>query len=63
MPRTTGNFAAIFEDVYARWRSHRAAQRTRRAIADLPTHIRKDIGWPDPVPAPRGRRRGSLWSL
>ena len=47
MPNPTEPLAALFEDVFARWRNRRAMQRTRRIVADLPRHIRKDIGWPE----------------
>lgn len=38
-----------------RWRAWRAEVHTRRAIAALPHHLRKDIGWPDPLPDHRRR--------
>lgn len=32
------------------WRRRRLRQRTRMIIEGLPADIRKDIGWPDPLP-------------
>lgn len=43
------------------WRQWRRARHTKRVIADLPRHIRKDIGWPDDLPHQRHQR--SDWTL
>ena len=43
----TPDFILMVEDTIARWRAYRSAARTRRAVNDLPRHLRKDIGWPD----------------
>lgn len=32
------------------WRRRRTARRTRAIVESLPADIRKDIGWPDPMP-------------
>lgn len=55
---TSPGFLALFDDVYARWLSHRASARTRRIVQNLPRHIRKDIGWPE---APLPDRRDPRW--
>ena len=51
----TSAMLTFVEDGLARWRRHRAEARTRRALAGLSHHMRKDIGWPDPVPDRRRR--------
>jgi len=43
-------FLVFMDSALARWRRHRREVRTRRAIAELPHHMRKDIGWPDALP-------------
>lgn len=42
----TSSFAAVFDDVFARWRRNRTEARTRRAIGTLSPHVRRDIDWP-----------------
>lgn len=59
MPRSP-IVVTLIEDALARWRDHRSQARTRQAIANLSEHMRKDIGWPDPLPDRRIRR--GLWS-
>lgn len=49
MPDTT-SILGFADSMLARWRRHRADMRTRRAIDSLSHHMRKDIGWPDPLP-------------
>ena len=48
MPRSP-IIVSIIGSTLARWRDHRADLRTRRIVAELPNHLRKDIGWPDGV--------------
>ena len=49
-------FITLVEGASSRWRGYRSKARTRRAIDGLSHHLRKDIGWPDPLPE-RPRRR------
>lgn len=52
------------DEMFVRWRRYRAEVRTRRAIGGLSHHMRKDIGWPDPLPDRHGRRSSSgEWRL
>lgn len=52
-----GTVYAAFSGFIARRAAIRAAIRTERVIGALPTHIRKDIGWPDLWTAPDHARR------
>ena len=52
---------SLIGEMLARFRDHRAELRTRRIVAELPPHLRKDIGWPGGV---RERRDPpDAWSL
>lgn len=50
--RTVGRYAASF-------RAMRDEIRTERLLNNLPSSIRKDIGWPESYPERRARRRSA----
>jgi len=47
---------ALIDNAVTRWRKYRIDRRTRREIEGLPRNLRKDIGWPDPLPDRHARR-------
>jgi hypothetical protein len=51
----TSIFSGLVTGALGRWRRHRMHSRTRLSPSSLPPHLRKDIGWIDPVPE-RARR-------
>lgn len=51
------SFRNSFSRFVARRREIRAAVRTERILGALPTHLRKDVGWPDLWNGPRRMRR------
>ena len=55
MPDTPAIFGFV-DSALARWRRYRSDLRNRRAIDGLSHHLRKDIGWPDPLPDRNHRR-------